>query len=75
LLPELEATYDQLVARIAANIRSHSQVPEVGEVLPDFCMMESDRKLVELASLLDKGHEAQIQDRAEITRKGTPRVP
>ena len=26
LLPELEATYDQLVARIAANIRSNSQV-------------------------------------------------
>jgi AhpC/TSA family protein len=52
---ELEATYDQLVARIAANIRSNSQVPEVGEVLPDFCMTDSNGKLVELASLLDKG--------------------
>jgi hypothetical protein len=30
LLPELEATHDRLVARIAANIRSNSQVPEVG---------------------------------------------
>ena len=55
LLPDLEATYDQLVARIAANVRTNNQVPAVGEVLFDFCMTDSDGKLVELASLLDKG--------------------
>jgi peroxiredoxin len=51
LLPEMEATYDQLVARIANNIRSSNQVPEVGEALPDFCLTDSQGKLVELAPL------------------------
>lgn len=55
LLPEMEATYDQLVARIAANISESNQVPEVGEPLPDFCMTDSEGKLVELAALLEKG--------------------
>ena len=36
LLPELEATYDQLVARIASNILDSNRVPKVGESLPDF---------------------------------------
>jgi hypothetical protein len=42
LLPDLESTYDQLVARIAANIRDSNQVSQVGEVLPNFCMTDSD---------------------------------
>ena len=32
LLPEMEATYDQLVARIADNVCASNQVPAVGEV-------------------------------------------
>jgi peroxiredoxin len=55
LLPEMEATYDQLVARIAANIEDSNRIPGVGEVLPDFCMTDSEGKLVELATLLAKG--------------------
>jgi peroxiredoxin len=55
LLPEMEATYDQLVARISDNIQTSNQVPAVGEVLPDFCLTDSQGKLVELAGLLDKG--------------------
>lgn len=55
LLPEMEATYDQLVARISNNIQSSNQVPAVGEVLPEFCLTDSEGKLVELAGLLDKG--------------------
>jgi peroxiredoxin len=55
LLPEMEATYDQLVARISNNIQTSNQVPAVGEVLPDFCLTDSQGKLVELAGLLDKG--------------------
>src|SRR4029077_2437969 len=54
LLPQLEATYDQLVARIADNVRATNQVPAVGEVLPDFCMTDSQGMPVELAALLDK---------------------
>ena len=55
LLPELESTYDQLVARIADNIQASNQVPAVGEVLPAFCLTDSEGKLVELAALLDNG--------------------
>ena len=59
LLPEMEKTYDQLVARITANIEDSNQIPGVGEVLPDFCMTDSEGQLVELvvelATLLNKG--------------------
>jgi peroxiredoxin len=55
LLPEMEATYDRLVARIADNVRSSNQVPPVGEALPDFCLTDSEGKLVDLSALLDKG--------------------
>ena len=55
LLPDLEATYDRLVARIADNIQASNQVPAVGEVLPAFCLTDSEGKLVELAALLDNG--------------------
>ena len=55
LLPEMEATYDQLVSRISNNIGETNQLPRVGEALPDFCMTDSDGNLVELAALLDKG--------------------
>jgi len=51
----LRATYDQLVARIADNVRASNQVPAVGEALPDFCLTYSEGKLVELAALLAKG--------------------
>jgi peroxiredoxin len=54
LLPDLEATYDGLVARIQAN-GADSLVPALGEKLPDFLMTDSDGHLVELASLLRKG--------------------
>ena len=50
----MEATYDQLVARITANIKDSNRIPGVGEVLPDFCMTDSQGKPVELAALLDK---------------------
>lgn len=54
LLPELEATYDQLVARIAANAPD-SRVPAIGEPLPDFCLTDSEGHLVELSALLRRG--------------------
>jgi peroxiredoxin len=53
-LPELEATYDQLVERIAANAPD-SQVPPVGEPLPDFCLTDSEGHLVELSKLVRRG--------------------
>jgi peroxiredoxin len=53
LLPDLEATYDQLVARIQAN-GADAFVP-IGETLPEFLMTDSDGHLVDLASLLSKG--------------------
>jgi peroxiredoxin len=54
LLPDLEATYDELVARIAANDPG-SQVPQVGDRLPDFCMTDSEGRLVELTELTSRG--------------------
>jgi peroxiredoxin len=54
LLPDLEATYDQLVARIRAN-GADILVPAVGERMPDFLMTDSEGHLVELAALLRKG--------------------
>ena len=54
LLPDLEATYDQLVQRIAAN-GADEFVPAVGEVLPNFLMTDTKGHLVDLASLLAKG--------------------
>ena len=54
LLPDLEATYDGLVARIQAN-GADSLVPALGEKLPDFLMTDSDGHMVELASLLRQG--------------------
>ncbi len=54
LLPDLEATYDGLVARIQAN-GADILVPAVGERLPDFLMTDSEGHLVDLASLLRKG--------------------
>ena len=54
LLPDLESTYDQLVARIQAN-SADILVPAVGDKLPDFLMTDSEGHLVDLASLLSKG--------------------
>ena len=54
LLPDLEATYHQLVARIQAN-GADILVPAVGERFPEFLMTDSDGHLVDLASLLSKG--------------------
>jgi peroxiredoxin len=54
LLPDLEATYDQLVERIRAN-GADAMVPAVGEKLPNFLMTDSEGQLVELSSLIAKG--------------------
>jgi peroxiredoxin len=54
LLPDLEATYDQLVDRIKAN-GADILVPSVGEKLPEFLMTDSEGHLVDLAGLLRKG--------------------
>ena len=54
LLPDLESTYDQLVARIQAN-GADVLVPAVGDQLPDFMMTDSDGHLVNLATLVAKG--------------------
>jgi hypothetical protein len=45
LLPDLEATYDQLVERIRAN-GADAHVPAIGERLPDFLMTDSDGHVV-----------------------------
>jgi peroxiredoxin len=54
LLPDLETTYDQLVARIRNN-GADMFVPAVGEKLPDFLMTDSEGRLVDLASLTAPG--------------------
>jgi peroxiredoxin len=53
-LPELEATYDELIARIATN-HPGGQVPQIGDRLPDFCMTDSEGRLVELRELTARG--------------------
>src|SRR5262245_32416113 len=35
--------------------RASNRVPAVGEALPDFCLTDSEGKLVDLAALLDQG--------------------
>lgn len=54
LLPDLEATYDQLVERIRAN-GADAMVPAVGEKMSNFLMTDSDGRLVELSSLVAQG--------------------
>src|SRR6185437_822458 len=54
LLPDLEATYDQLVERIRVN-GADTHVPAIGERLPDFLMTDSDGHVVELESLIGNG--------------------
>jgi peroxiredoxin len=54
LLPDLEATYDELVARLKST-EEQIRVPAIGEKLPDFLMSDSEGRLVELSSLLSKG--------------------
>jgi peroxiredoxin len=54
LLPDLEATYDQLVQRISAN-GADAMVPAIGEKLPNFLMTDDEGQLVELASLIASG--------------------
>lgn len=51
-LPDLEATYDELVARLRS---ADILVPAIGEKLPDFLMTDSEGHLVDLASLLREG--------------------
>jgi peroxiredoxin len=53
-LPELESTYDELVARIGEN-RAGSLAPAVGHRLPDFSLTDSEGRLVDLASYLERG--------------------
>jgi peroxiredoxin len=54
LLPDLEATYDQLVERIRAN-GADAMVPALGEAMPNFLMTDSEGQLVELTSLIAAG--------------------
>ena len=54
LLPELESAYDQLVKRIAAT-EAEKRMPDVGEMMPDFIMTDSEGKLVNLVGLIAKG--------------------
>ena len=56
LLPDLEATYDDLVTRIQAN-GADFLVPAVGEKLPDFLMTDSAGHLVDLVSLVRTRHQ------------------
>jgi peroxiredoxin len=54
LLPDLETSYDELVARLKSN-EAKILVPAVGERLPSFVMSDSDGRLVELSTLLRNG--------------------
>jgi len=54
LLPELEATYDQLVERISEHT-ANAPTPAVGEAMPDFLMTDTEGNLVSLPELLKKG--------------------
>jgi len=51
LPPDLETSYDELVARLKSN-EAKILVPGVGERLPNFVMSDSDGRLVELSTLL-----------------------
>jgi peroxiredoxin len=54
LLPDLETTYDELVARIEAN-GADILVPAIGDRLPEFLMTDNEGRLVDLAALIEKG--------------------
>ncbi|ODR99617.1 hypothetical protein AUC69_08260 [Methyloceanibacter superfactus] len=54
LLPELEATYDDLVGRIREN-GAGTLVPAVGHKMPDFLLADSEGRLVGLESYLKRG--------------------
>jgi peroxiredoxin len=54
LLPDIEASYDELVDRLKAS-DADLLVPAIGERLPEFLMTDSEGHLVDLASLLHKG--------------------
>jgi peroxiredoxin len=54
LLPDLEAIYDELIARLGSN-QDQIRVPTIGERLPNFLMSDSEGRLVDLSSLLSKG--------------------
>jgi peroxiredoxin len=54
LPPDLETSYDELVARLKSN-EAKILVPGVGERLPNFIMSDSDGRLVELSTLLRNG--------------------
>jgi peroxiredoxin len=54
ILPDIEASYDELVERLKAS-DADLLVPAVGERLPDFLMTDSEGHLVELSALLRKG--------------------
>src|SRR5665648_564117 len=54
VLPELESTYDKLVACIGEN-GAGSLAPAVGHRLPDFSLTDSEGRLVDLAAYLERG--------------------
>ena len=55
VLPELEATYDDRVGRLAEESRAQSLVPDIGQPLPAFRMRDTADQVVELKSLLKQG--------------------
>ena len=55
MLPELEATYDERVGRLAKESVAQSLVPEIGQPLPTFRMRDTVGEVVELKSLLKEG--------------------
>lgn len=54
ILPDIEASYDELVERLKAS-DADLLVPAIGERMPDFLLTDSEGHLVDLASLLRKG--------------------
>lgn len=54
ILPEVEAAYDDLVARIRETVAGRS-VPAVGHKLPPFLLTDSEGHLVGLESYLERG--------------------
>lgn len=54
ILPDLEASYDELVERLKAS-EADLLVPAIGEKMPDFLMTDSEGRLVDLSGLLRNG--------------------
>ena len=78
LLPDLEATYDELVARLKSN-EADILVPAVGERLPNFLMSDSDGHLVGKSQARDALKPSQVSPAAttqaiQLAHTGTENV-